>query len=199
MNRYLIIIFSLMMVIIFSGCSQKRIAQVSEPQQITDSKGIKDKDSTKGADSLKEGQKESIQKETIAEKEIAKVQPADILQTEKELQIKISDVYFDFNQYDIKEDAKPVLKELSSMLLKNNKLKVIVEGHCDERGTNEYNLALGEKRANSVKEYLIALGVPSNRINTVSYGEEKPVCTEQTEECWAKNRRAHFVFIEAVK
>ena len=71
----------------------------------------------------------------------------------------------------------------------------MVEGHCDERGTNEYNLALGDRRSRAVRDYLVALGIGSNRIETISYGEEKPVCAEKTEECWAKNRRAHFVVL----
>lgn len=92
-----------------------------------------------------------------------------------------------------------MLKEVSTILSRNKNIKVIIEGHCDERGTNEYNLGLGDRRANSAKEYLISLGIPSNKIETISYGEEKPICTEQTEDCWAKNRRAHFVFIEEGK
>ncbi|TAN42967.1 MAG: peptidoglycan-associated lipoprotein Pal [Nitrospirae bacterium] len=110
-----------------------------------------------------------------------------------ELQSRLKDVYFDFDRYDIRDDAKPVLKEASAGLMKNREVKVIIEGHCDERGTNEYNLGLGDRRANAVKDYLLSLGIPAGKIETVSYGEEKPVCNEATEECWAKNRRAHFV------
>ncbi|MBZ0154650.1 MAG: peptidoglycan-associated lipoprotein Pal [Alphaproteobacteria bacterium] len=113
-----------------------------------------------------------------------------------EIPVTIQDVYFDYDKYDIKDDAQPVLKDLAAFLSKNKNTKVVVEGHCDDRGTDEYNLALGDKRANAAKEYLVSLGIPSNRIETVSYGEEKPVCKESTEECWAKNRRAHFVLAE---
>ena len=70
----------------------------------------------------------------------------------------------------------------------------MIEGHCDERGTAEYNLALGDRRASAVMQYLLSLGIPSNRMETISYGKEKPVCTESNERCWSKNRRAHFVF-----
>lgn len=193
MNRYLSIIL-VTLIIFFFGCSPKKIAKTPEPSELEvmkDTKKIEKKETTP-----KEDIKGDVQKETITERELAKLEPADIKPAEKELSIKVGDIYFDFDQYDIKEDAKPILKEVASILLKNNKIKVIVEGHCDERGTNEYNLALGEKRANSVKQYLIAMGIPSNRISTVSYGEERPLCSDQTEECWAKNRRAHFVFIE---
>ncbi len=83
------------------------------------------------------------------------------------------------------------------MLSPNPKTKVVVEGNCDERGTSEYNLALGDRRANAAKSYLVSLGIPSRRIKTISYGKEKPLCTESTEECWSKNRRDHFVLTEA--
>ena len=79
------------------------------------------------------------------------------------------------------------------MAHKNKNINVLIEGHCDERGTNEYNLALGEKRATAARDYLIARGVASTKIKTLSYGEEKPICTEQNEACYQKNRRAHFV------
>lgn len=196
MNRYLSIIL-VTLIIFFFGCSPKKIAKTPEPSELElmkDTKKIEPKDITP-----KEDIKGDVQKEIITERELAKLEPADIKPADKELSIKVGDIYFDFDQYDIKEDSKPILKEVASILLKNNKIKVIVEGHCDERGTNEYNLALGEKRANSVKQYLIAMGIPSNRISTVSYGEERPLCSDQTEECWAKNRRAHFVFIEVSK
>jgi peptidoglycan-associated lipoprotein len=80
-------------------------------------------------------------------------------------------------------------------VLKNSAVKVLVEGHCDDRGTNEYNLALADRRAKAVRDYLVALGTAPERVEMVSYGEEKPSCKEQTEECWAKNRRAHFVIL----
>ncbi len=108
------------------------------------------------------------------------------------------DMHFDFDKYNIKDEYKSELKAISSWLTKNSSAKLSVEGHCDERGTNEYNLALGDRRAKAVKDYLVSLGTPSSRIETISYGEEKPLCTEQTEECWAKNRRAHFVILGKV-
>ncbi|MBI5641545.1 MAG: peptidoglycan-associated lipoprotein Pal [Nitrospirae bacterium] len=103
------------------------------------------------------------------------------------------DIQFDYDKYDVKDSYKSGLKAISAWLIKNPDAKLSIEGHCDERGTNEYNLALGDRRAKAVKDFLVSLGVPSSRIDTLSYGEEKPLCTEQTEDCWAKNRRAHFV------
>jgi peptidoglycan-associated lipoprotein len=105
------------------------------------------------------------------------------------------DVLFDYDKYDVKESYKTEMQAVSAWMTKNSSATISIEGHCDDRGTNEYNLALGDRRAKSVKDFLISVGVPSSRIETISYGEEKPLCTEQTEECWAKNRRAHFVIL----
>jgi peptidoglycan-associated lipoprotein len=99
-------------------------------------------------------------------------------------------VYFDFDKSDLREGDKPVLAKNAEVLKKFDFLKVTIEGHADERGTVEYNLALGERRARSVYDYLISLGVPADRLKTVSYGKEIPVCTESNEDCWARNRRA---------
>jgi peptidoglycan-associated lipoprotein len=108
----------------------------------------------------------------------------------------LEDINFDYDKYDIRPDAKPILQKIASLLLKDASKKILIEGHCDERGTNEYNLALGDRRAKAARDHLIALGVAANRIEMLSYGEEKPLCTEGTEECWAKNRRAHFVILK---
>jgi peptidoglycan-associated lipoprotein len=105
------------------------------------------------------------------------------------------DVLFDFDKYDVKETYQPAMKAIAAWMTKNTGARLSVEGHCDERGTNEYNLALGDRRAKAVRDALVAVGVPSSRIDLISYGEEKPLCKEQSEECWAKNRRAHFVVL----
>lgn len=107
--------------------------------------------------------------------------------------VELKDVFFDYDKYDIRPDGRVVLDSVAPWLLKNNLVKVLIEGHCDERGTNEYNLALGEKRAKAVQDYLISKGVAPNRISTISYGEEKPICLEHDETCWQRNRRARFV------
>jgi peptidoglycan-associated lipoprotein len=105
----------------------------------------------------------------------------------------LKDVYFDFDQYDLRADARETLKANATWLKNNPAAQVQVEGHADERGTNEYNLALGAKRAQSVKDYLVTLGTAADRLSTISYGEEVPACREQTEDCWQQNRRARFV------
>jgi peptidoglycan-associated lipoprotein len=105
----------------------------------------------------------------------------------------LKEVYFDFDRYDLRADARETLKANWDWLKANPAAQVQIEGHCDERGTTEYNLALGSKRAQSVKDYLVTLGSAPGRLSTISYGEELPVCTEQNEGCWQKNRRVRFV------
>ena len=105
----------------------------------------------------------------------------------------LKDVYFDFDRYDLRADAREILKANSAWLKANPGAQVQIEGHCDERGTTEYNVALGSRRSESVKDYLVTLGTSADRLSTISYGEEVPVCREQTEDCWQKNRRVRFV------
>jgi peptidoglycan-associated lipoprotein len=106
---------------------------------------------------------------------------------------EVRDAYFDYDKANIRPDAEQALRKTAEFLKKYPEAKVVVEGHCDERGSTEYNLALGDRRAAAVKEYLVNLGVPAGSINTVSYGKEKPFCMESSEACWQQNRRGHFV------
>ena len=107
----------------------------------------------------------------------------------------LKDIFFDFDKYDIRQADVETLKQNGDLLKKSPRVKIQIEGHCDERGTNEYNLALGERRANSIKKYLVSLGIPADRISTISYGEERPLDPGHNEEAWGKNRRAHFVIL----
>ena len=104
----------------------------------------------------------------------------------------LKDIHFDFDKYDIRPGDAKILDGNAGWLKGNNDL-VLIEGHCDERGTNEYNLALGERRAKATMNYLVSQGVQAARITIISYGEERPLCTEHNEACWARNRRAHFL------
>jgi peptidoglycan-associated lipoprotein len=106
---------------------------------------------------------------------------------------ELKPIYFDFDKYDIRPADAKVLDANASWLKSNAAQLVLIEGHCDERGTNEYNLALGERRAKSTMNYLVSQGVQASRITIISYGEERPVCTQHNEECWSKNRRAQFL------
>lgn len=105
----------------------------------------------------------------------------------------LKDVHFDFDKYDIRPGDAKILDENAKWIKANPNYLVLIEGHCDERGTNEYNIALGERRAKAAMNYLVAQGVTATRITTISYGEERPLCAEHNEECWAKNRRAHLL------
>ena len=107
----------------------------------------------------------------------------------------LKDVFFDYDRYDLRGDAREVLTANADWLKKNPSAKIEIEGHCDERGTSEYNLALGAKRAQSAKDYLATLGIAGDRLSTISYGEEIPVCKQLTDDCWRQNRRARFVII----
>jgi len=110
----------------------------------------------------------------------------------------LKDVYFEFDSYDLAPDALAVLKANADWLNANPGLQIEIEGHTDDWGPNDYNLALGAKRAQSVKEYLVTLGIVAERVKMVSYGEEAPACLEETEECRQKNRRARFVILTVV-
>jgi peptidoglycan-associated lipoprotein len=107
----------------------------------------------------------------------------------------LKDIHFDFDKYDIRPEDADILKENAALLMNYSKVKIQVEGHCDERGTSEYNLALGERRANAAKKYLLSLGISADRISSISYGEEKPLDAGHNEEAWSKNRRGHFVIL----
>lgn len=105
---------------------------------------------------------------------------------------EVRDAYFDLDKADIRPDARAALEKTAAFLKGYPLAHVTIEGHCDERGSTEYNLALGDRRANAVKQYLVNLGIPAANLSTVSYGKEKPFCTESTEACWQQNRRAGF-------
>jgi peptidoglycan-associated lipoprotein len=105
----------------------------------------------------------------------------------------LGDAFFDLDSSQIRDDARPALQKDADWLKRWTSTKIMVEGHCDSRGTSEYNLALGERRAKAVQDYLVSLGVPADRVQTVSKGKEQPFCAEQNESCWQQNRRGHFI------
>jgi peptidoglycan-associated lipoprotein len=110
----------------------------------------------------------------------------------------LKEIYFDFDKYDLKADARATLKSSAAWLKANPSARLEIEGHCDERGTSEYNLALGAKRAQAAKQYLESLGISPQRVSTISYGEEIPACRQRTEDCYQQNRRDRFVVRGAV-
>ena len=146
-------------------------------------------------------EREAKAKEEEAKRELEKFEKSLVVKKEPGIEgvvfesSLLKDIHFDFDKYDIRPQDAEILKENAALLKKYPKVKIQIEGHCDERGTNEYNMALGERRANSTKNYLISLGIPAERMTTISYGEERPVDPGHNEEAWAKNRRAHFVIL----
>ncbi len=152
---------------------------------------------------LQEAGKTSVQKDaSAAQKEaskefekslVAKSQPGIEGQVYDSSLLK--DIHFDFDRYEVRPEDAEILKQNAAVLQKSPKAKVQIEGHCDERGTNEYNLALGERRAASTMKYLVSLGVSPDRMSIISYGEERPIDPASSETAWAKNRRAHIVVL----
>jgi peptidoglycan-associated lipoprotein len=115
---------------------------------------------------------------------------------DQRLSSDVQDAFFDYDKSDIRSDARDALTRnaaaLRSILADFPTASIVIEGHCDERGSAEYNLGLGDRRSTSAKDFLVQLGVPADRLKTISYGKERPQCTEANEACWQKNRRAHF-------
>lgn len=118
--------------------------------------------------------------------------PSNTMSAEEEFRANVQDIFFDYDTYDIRSDAQGTLSHDASYLASHPGIKIVIGGYCDERGSDEYNLALGQNRADAAKKALVSAGVAADRIRVVSYGKEKPFCSESTEECWQQNRRAGF-------
>jgi len=137
-----------------------------------------------------EARRRAIEEQRLAD-ERAKAETQRRIREARE-QFVNDDIYFPYDKSTLLPEAQDVLKRKAQWMRMNPDASVVIEGHCDERGTNEYNLALGDRRAESAKKFLVYLGIESSRLTTISYGEERPVDPGQTESAWAKNRRAHF-------
>jgi peptidoglycan-associated lipoprotein len=133
-----------------------------------------------------------VQKPPLSEEEIFLANSLDQINKEKPLRM----INFDYDKYVVREDAKPILEGNASWMRKFRTAKILVEGHCDERGTEDYNLALGEKRAKAAFDYLVSLGIPAERMKSISYGKSQPLDMGHDEGAWQKNRRAQFLVIE---
>jgi len=177
-----VIIFSL---IIFTGCAAKKSVVSSDNAKEQAAEPIP----AQTTDAANQNKIITLPEKTNI-KEAANEQSSLMEATAKS---PVSDINFDFDSSSIRPDAREILQINAGYFLKHRVSSVIVEGHCDERGTTEYNMALGQKRAQETKKYLLNLGVKESTMKTVSYGEERPLYPESNEEAWAKNRRAHFV------
>lgn len=184
------IVIVLLLIFAF-GCAKRDYVKTSPREPVKPSgEAVTEEMVTSG---MEEG---ALAEEVIEEADIAREDERiseEGLSPEEMAQSIFQDVLFDYDKYNIRPEARPILDSVSSFLNENFALNIIIEGHCDERGTNEYNLALGEKRAKSTKDYLVSLGVSPDRVIIVTYGEEKPLCMERNDDCWQLNRRAHFV------
>jgi peptidoglycan-associated lipoprotein len=130
---------------------------------------------------------------TVTENDAITLPPSSLIGDVAFFDANMLDIFFDLDDYSIRNDARTILQANARSLAERPNILITIEGHCDERGSDRYNLVLGDRRANAARDYLISLGVAANRIETISYGEERPFCEERTEECWQLNRRARFV------
>ena len=179
-------ILILSIALIMTGCPKKPIVK-EEPS-------VKKEEAAKAEAAKAEAErkaKETKTKEEFEKSVVATKTPG--IEGEVFESSLLKDIHFEFDKYDIRPADAAILKGNADLLKKYHKVKVQIEGHCDERGTVEYNLALGERRANSTRDYLVSIGVSPERISTISYGKEKPLDPAHNEEAWAKNRRAHTV------
>jgi len=181
MRKKLWIILALLFVIpglLFTvSCAKKTVKDdtVLQQQQAEEEAAIK----------VSEAEQEEMEEERLQEEARRKMMAA-------QNRFVNEDTHFEFDSSNLLSEAQEILRWKAAWLQKNPNVQVTIEGHCDERGTNEYNLALGDRRANSAKAYLMDLGIYGSRLNTISYGEERPADYGSNEEAWAKNRRAHF-------
>jgi len=175
-----------------SSCAKKKIS--SEPATTTSEEEAQRRAEEEAR------QKELERQRALEEEELSDEKLSEEMTEQRTVSAKSifenEDVYFEFDSIRLGPEAQEILTRKAAWLQANPTAKITIEGHCDNRGTTEYNLALGEGRAQSASAFLVDLGIDSSRLNTISYGEERPIDRAQTEEGWARNRRAHFVIIE---
>jgi len=189
-KSFMIIIFFLCIGLVLMGCPKKTVMK-DEPSVKKEESAAAKAEAERIAKEREAKVREETTKKELEKSLVAKKEPGiEGVVFESSL---LKDVYFDFDKYDIRPADAAILKENAALLKKYTSIKIQIEGHCDERGTSEYNLALGERRANSTKNYLMSLGVSPERISAISYGEEKPIDPGHNEEAWGKNRRAHAI------
>jgi peptidoglycan-associated lipoprotein len=175
---------------VMTGCAKK--SAVKEQAVSAEEKAAADRTAEQAKAKAEADAKARAAEQRAKEEAEAKVAPqAEAAAVKEEMTFK--DVLFDFDKFSLKPESRDTLKQLAEWLTNNRNNNVLVEGNCDERGTTEYNLALGERRAKEAMKYLVELGIDGKRIKTISYGKERPLDQGHDEEAWAKNRRDHFV------
>jgi peptidoglycan-associated lipoprotein len=174
-------IFVVVGMFVLVGCAPKTIETVQRPTASVTERSLSDQTGTTG------------RRSAITEEELARAERERLLrEQEGKAETLMKDISFDYDSYAISSSELPKIDAVGNYLKQNRETRIIAEGHCDERGTVEYNLALGQKRAEAVKAYLVKMGVDAGRIRAISFGKEVPVDPGHTEDAWAKNRRAHF-------
>jgi len=167
--------------VLLVGCAPKTVEVIQKPTTSFTERNLSDQDGT------------ARDRRGITEEELARAERERLLrEQEGKAEALMKDINFEYDSYIIASSELPKINAVGSYLKQNGGIKIVSEGHCDERGTVEYNLALGQKRAEAVKAYLVKMGIDSGRIRTISFGAEVPVDPGHTEDAWAKNRRAHF-------
>ncbi len=205
LQRYGILLVLFLLITFLAGCKCPTKKTVVEEEERTPAVTLvtPDEKTPAAVETTEEGKAtpqqiaKAIKDEPIP---IEKIPEGTVFKTPAEISPETARIFnpvnFDFDKYDIRPDAREILKVIGKHLLENPKIEVMIEGHCDERGTREYNLVLGEQRALSVRRFLVGLGVAPGRLHTVSYGKDMPLDPANTEEAWAKNRRAEFKISE---
>lgn len=181
MKKFLVLFLTVILVLSFAASCKKKAKEVPPPPPPQAQEQPK----------VEKVEEPAIKEPVLTEEEIFLKKTLEEINQEKPLAM----IHFDYDRYNIRPDAVPVLEANASWLKKYPTVKILVEGHCDERGTEEYNLALGEKRAKSTMDYLVSLGIAADRIRIISYGKSQPLDPGHDETAWAKNRRAQFLII----
>lgn len=173
--------------IFVTGCAKKTIKSETSMQQAEEEAAMKARaaEKAKQEEMARQQREKAVQEASLREEAQRKMMAA------KEMFLN-EDIHFEFDSSALLSDAQEILQKKAEWLRNNTNVRVVIEGYCDERGTNEYNLALGERRAASAKAYLTDLGISGSRLTTISYGEERPLDSGHNEEAWSKNRRTHF-------
>lgn len=209
-KSFSIFIFILCLGLFLTGCPKKTVVvnrdrpsvqRSEEAGRLEAERAAKEAKEAREAQELKERELARIKEEEAKMPAGGELEKSLVAKKERGIEGEVfeskllKDIHFDYDKYDIRRVDEGILRENAAFLKKNPKMKIQIEGHCDERGTVEYNLALGERRANNTKRYLVSLGITSDRISMISFGKERPLDPGHNEEAWAKNRRAHIVVL----
>ena len=184
---------AILLIFFAAACTKSKIS--SEPATTTTAEEEAARRAAEEARQRELARQKALAEENLKEDSLSERMDSELTQDEK-TRFENEDIYFDFDSIQLTPEAMEILAKKGKWLRENPNATVTIEGHCDNRGTNEYNLALGEGRAQSAKTFLMDLGIDISKLNTISYGEERPLDPQQTERAWAKNRRAHFVIVE---